>query len=141
MRFVDTNILVYAVSTAPEDDAKRQRAIQLLDERDLVLSVQVLQEFYVQSTRLSRPGALTHYEAVAFVESLLRFPVREITLELMREALAIRERFGLSYWDGAILAAASLSGCDIVYSEDLNADQDYDGLRVDNPFAGSTMRT
>ena len=56
----------------------------------------------------------------------------------MREALAIRERIGLSYWDSAILAAASLSGCDIVYSEDLNAEQDYDGLRVDNPSTGST---
>ena len=140
MRFVDTNVLVYAVSSAPEDDEKRQRALQLLEGQDIVLSVQVLQEFYVQSTRSSRPGALTHDEAVAFAESLLRFPVRAITLEVMHQALAIRERFGLSYWDSAILAAASLSGCDVVYSEDLNPDQDYDGLRVDNPFTNLTVQ-
>ena len=137
MRFVDTNVLVYAVSTASEDEEKRRRALDLLTGRDIALSVQVLQEFYVQSTRPSRPGALTHDEAVAFAESLQRFPVRAITLDVMHTALSICDRFGLSYWDSAILAAARLSGCDVVYSEDLSAEQDYDGLRVDNPFTNS----
>ena len=45
------------------------------------------------------------------------------------------QRFGLSYWDGAILAAARATGCDTVYSEDMSSEQDYDGLRVINPFA------
>lgn len=54
---------------------------------------------------------------------------------VLRTAFAIRERFRLSYWDRAILAAARTCGCDAVYSEDLNPDQDYDGLRVMNPFA------
>ncbi len=80
MRCLDTNILVYAVGTAIEDMGKRRRARDLLTARNLVLSVQVLPEFYGQSTRVSRPGALTHDEAVAF---------------------AIRERFGLSYWGTA----------------------------------------
>ena len=53
----------------------------------------------------------------------------------MRAAFAIRERFGLSYWDSAILAAARACGCDAVYSEDMSSEQDYDGLRVINPFA------
>ena len=48
--------------------------------------------------------------------------------------MAISRRFGLSYWDGAILAAARTLGCDAVYSEDLSSEQDYDGLRVKNPF-------
>ena len=135
MRFVDTNVLIYAVSTASQDAEKRQRALDVLASRNLVLSVQVLQEFYVQATRTSRVGALTHEEAVSFVEAMRRFPVQMITLDVMRAAFVVRERFGLSYWDSAILAAARASGCRVVYSEDLHAEQDYDGLRVVNPFA------
>ena len=70
MRFLDTNILIYAVSTAAEYAGKRSRALELLGTTDLALSVQVLQELYVQSTRASRPGALTHDE------------VREIELDV-----------------------------------------------------------
>ena len=136
MRFVDTNVLIYAVSAAIEDADKRRRALDVLGQRDLALSVQVLQEFYVQATRSSRVGALTHDEAVNFIEAVRRFPVQTITLDVMRAALAIRQRSGLSYWDSAILAAARASRCSIVYSEDLHAEQDYDGLRVVNPFVG-----
>jgi predicted nucleic acid-binding protein len=135
MRFVDTNILIYAVSSADEDAEKTRCALTLLAERDLALSVQVLQEFYVQATRSNRPGALTHREAVDFATALQRFRVQEITVSVVHSAFAIRERFGLSYWDSAILAAARACGCDAVYSEDLSAGQDYDGLQVVNPFA------
>ena len=83
MRFLDTNILLYAVSAAAEDVDKRRQALDLLTERNLALSVQVLQEFYVQSTRSSRPGALTHDEAVAFTEALQRFPVQAITVAVV----------------------------------------------------------
>jgi len=134
MRFIDTNILIYAVSVAEEDAAKTQRALALLDERDLALSVQVLQEFYVQATRATRPGALAHTEAVNFATSLQRFSVQEISLQVMQSALVICERFQLSYWDSAILAAAHASGCETLLSEDLSTDQNYDGLRVINPF-------
>ena len=135
MRFVDTNVLIYAVSPAPDEERKREIARVVLARRDLVLSVQVLQEFYVQATRTSRPGALRHEQAEAFIESLERFPVQAVTLDVLRAALALRARFGLSYWDSAIIAAARLTGCDIVYSEDLSDTQDYDGVRVVNPFA------
>ena len=140
MRFVDTNVLIYAVSAAVEDAGKQRRALDLLGTRDLALSVQVLQEFYVQATRPSRPGALAHEEAVNFTEALQRFPVQAITLDVMRTAFIIRERFGLSYWDSAILAAARMCGCDAVYSEDLSDEQDYDGLRVINPFTHPSNR-
>ena len=135
MTFIDTNVLIYAVSAAAEDAGKHRRALDLLAGRDLALSVQVLQEFYVQATRRSRPGALTHDEAVSFSEAMLRFRVQAVTLDVLRAAFAIRKRFGLSYWDSAILAAARTSGCDAVYSEDMSDGQDYDGLRVINPFA------
>jgi predicted nucleic acid-binding protein len=134
MRFVDTNILIYAVATDPGEAPKTHRALELLGSRDLALSVQVLQEFYVQVTRVTRRGALTHEEAVSFMTSMMRFPVQAQTVEVMNLALDIRRRFGLSYWDSAILAAARTGGCDIVLSEDLSPHQDYDGVRVVNPF-------
>ena len=134
MRFVDTNVLLYAGSALVEDANKRLRALELLREGDLALSVQVLQEFYHQSTRPSRHARITHEQALSFLGSLEGFPVQAVTLDIFRSAVAIRQRFGLSYWDGAILAAARALGCDAVYSEDLSSEQDYDGLRVINPF-------
>ncbi len=134
MRFVDTNVLLYGVSPLPEDAGKRRQALALLRGPDLSVSVQVLQEFYHQATRPTRPGRLSHADALAFLGTLLRFPVQDITLEVFRAGVSISQRFGLSYWDGAILAAARALGCDAVYSEDLSEEQDYDGLRVINPF-------
>ena len=138
MRFVDTNVLVYAVSPDPGESKKRRIALSLLQEPDLAISTQVLQEFYHQSTRPSRRWSITHEQALGFIESITRFPVLPVTVELFRDAVAISQRFGLSYWDGAILAAARSLGCDAVYSEDLNPEQDYNGLRVINPFAELT---
>ena len=60
--------------------------------------------------------------------------MQDVTLDVFRTGVAISQRFGLSYWDGAILAAARALGCDAVYSEDLSEEQDYDGLRIINPF-------
>ena len=134
MRFVDTNVLLYGVSPLPEDAGKRRRALELLREPDLAISVQVFQEFYHQATRPTRPGRLTHADALAFLGTLLRFPLQAVTLDVFRAGVALSQRFGLSYWDGAILAAARALGCDAVYSEDLSSEQDYDGLRVINPF-------
>ena len=137
MRFVDTNVLLYAVSALSDDTDKRQRALDLLDTADLALSVQVVQEFYHQATRPSRAGALTRAQALEFIESIGHFPVQDVTVDLFRAGAAISGRFQLSYWDGAILAAAQALGCDVLYSEDLNAGQDYGGVRVVNPFVVS----
>ncbi|MBN9105787.1 MAG: PIN domain-containing protein [Propionibacteriaceae bacterium] len=135
MRFVDTNVLLYAVSKAPGEAAKTTKALDLLNEPDLALSVQVLQEFYVQATRATRADRLSHQQASALVEAFIRFTVQDLTLGVVRAALVTRERFGLSYWDSAIIEAARALGCTEVLSEDLSADQDYDGVRVVNPFA------
>lgn len=134
MRFVDTNVLLYAVSRDPQERHKAERARGILTEQDLVLSVQVLQEFYVQATRQSRTDRLTDEQAKRLVESFLRFPVADITPEVMLAAIATGHRFQLSYWDAAILEAARSLGCDTVLSEDLSSTQDYGGLRVENPF-------
>ena len=138
MRFVDTNVLLYSVSTAAEDRSKLQTALSLLDSKELVLSVQVLQEFYIQATRNNKPGQLTHEQAILLIESfLLRYPVQAMTVSLMRSALAAKERYRISYWDAAVIEAARASGCDTVLTEDLNDGQDYGGVRVANPFRKS----
>jgi predicted nucleic acid-binding protein len=134
MRFVDTNVLLYAASTAPEEEAKARAARELLEADDLALSVQVLQEFYVQATRPSKAERLTHEQAAALIEAFLRFPVQEITVELLQAALEAKQRFRLSYWDAAVLEAARRLGCELLLTEYLSADQDYDGIRIVNPF-------
>jgi predicted nucleic acid-binding protein len=134
VRFVDTNLLLYAISRDPGEQVKAERANAILDEGDVGLSVQVLQEFYVQSTRATRPDALTHDQATALVEAFLRFPAAAITVDVMRAAFGTRQRFGLSYWDAAILEASRSLGCEVVLSEDLSDGADYDGVRVENPF-------
>lgn len=134
MRFVDTNVLLYAVSARSENPKKRLGALDLLASGDLALSVQVLQEFYHQATRPNRPSALTPDQALLFIKGIRHFPVQDVTLEIFRAGVALGQRYRLSYWDGAILAAARALDCEIVYSEDLNHGQDYGGVVVVNPF-------
>ena len=134
MRFVDTNVLLYAVSEVPEEADKRARALEVLTEPDLAASVQVLQEFYHQATRPTRIRSLSGNRALQFLEPILLFRIQTMTMDVFLEAIAISHRFRLSYWDGAILAAARAAGCDAVYTEDMSTEQDYDGLRVINPF-------
>ncbi len=135
MRFVDTNVLLYAVCAHSEEADKRLRALDMLKTEDLALSVQVLQEFYHQATRSNRPNAITPDNALQFIDSIGHFPVQDITLHIFRTGVSISQRYRLSYWDGAILAAARAIKCSIVYSEDMNHGQDYGGVRVINPFA------
>lgn len=138
MRFVDTNVLMYAALDAPEDVVKRRQARALLREPGLALSVQVLQEFYFRATHPARPGRLAHNHAMAFLRLFRDQPVQPMTREVFDQAVAISQRFQISYWDGAILAAAHALGCDAVYTEDLSSEQDYGGLRVINPFHQTT---
>ncbi len=134
MRFVDTNVLLYAVSEVPDEAGKRTRAREVLTEPDLAASVQVLQEFFHQATRPTRARSLSAYSALQFLEPILLFRIQTMTTRVFLEAVAISQRFQLSYWDAAILASAHAMGCDAVYSEDMSTAQDYDGLRVINPF-------
>lgn len=134
MRFVDTNVLLYAVSRDPDELAKSERARELLSARDLALSVQVLQEFYVQATRESRSDPLTHEHARALVQSFMRFRVAETAPESILAAIDTSRRFQISYWDAAIIEAGRSLGCETLLSEDLNDGQDYAGILVENPF-------
>ena len=131
--FVDTNILLYAISGTKADRSKKKIAAGLLCQRNLVFSVQVFGEFYVNATRKQKPP-LEHSEAVEFLQTLRRFPVAEISSEIGFRALEISERFQLSYWDACIIAAARDTGCGRIYSEDLQDGQDFGGLIIENPF-------
>lgn len=137
MRFVDTNVLLYAISRDPAEQSKAATAAQILTERDVALSVQVLQEFYVQATRESRKDRLSHDQAAALVDSFMRFPVQETTPAVMIAAIETRRRCRISYWDAAIIEAARALRCERVLSEDLGDGQDYGGVVVENPFRGS----
>jgi predicted nucleic acid-binding protein len=137
VRFVDTNILIYSISSDPQERSKAELANQILATSDLALSAQVLQEFYSQSTRENRPGRLTHEQAAGLVESFLRFTVADITCDVVLAAIATRQRFQISYWDAAILEAARSLGCATVLSEDLSDGQDYGGVKVHNPFSSA----
>ena len=112
---------------------KRQAARALLARPDIAFSAQVLQEFYAVAVTKQRLQ-ITHDEALAVLQSLANFPVCPITRELVMAAVELRKRCQISYWDAAILAAAKLMDCTTVYSEDLNAGQNYDGVTVNNPF-------
>jgi len=134
--FVDTNILIYAhdVEQGQKHQIARDILIGLMQDRSGALSPQVLQEFYVQATRASRPDPITHQQAVRLIESFRRFPVQDITSAILMAALDTRQRFRLSYWDSAIIEASRAMGCTEVLSEDMGDGQDYAGVRVTNPF-------
>lgn len=132
--FLDTNILLYSLSRDPAEASKCAVAQALLERDDCVLSVQVLQEFYVQATRVSRPDRLPHEIAAGLVGTWLRFKVQETTLAVMMGALEIKAAHGFSTWDSAIIAAARAQGCRELMSEDMAHGREIEGVRVVNPF-------
>jgi predicted nucleic acid-binding protein len=131
--FLDANILLYACSSAPADRAKQQRAEALILNTPFVLSAQVLQEFIANALRKKALG-ITEANIDAMLELASHVRVLPVTHELILIAVAVRRRFQVSHWDSTILAAAKELGCKTLYSEDLNHDQDYDGVTVINPF-------
>jgi len=134
VRFVDTNVLLYSISTDPSETTKRDIADAILVARDLVLSAQVLQEFYVQATRVTRSNHLEGEAAARLVDSYTRYPIVPLTSDLVSAAMAAQRRYRISYWDAAIIEAARAAGCSTLLSEDLASGRDYDGVRVTNLF-------
>lgn len=130
---LDTNIIVYAASKAQEDQSKSEAALKLIAEVNFGVSGQVLQEFYVTATRKIRVR-LSHHEALDWIESLEEFPCVALDSSLVFQGAERAQRFELSYWDGAIIAAAERLQVGVLYSEDLNDGQLYGNVRVVNPF-------
>ncbi len=131
--FVDTNVLLYAVSSNPQEADKARRARHILMREDFGVSTQVLQEFFVNSTRKIKVP-LSDQQALDFIHIVSQAPVVPIDLDLVLDAVACKARFQLSYWDAAIVAAARAIEAEILYTEDLNDGQIYDGVKAVNPF-------
>ena len=133
--FVDTNVLVYArdLSVPP----KQQRALEWMSglwaSRLGRTSVQVLNEYYVTVTRKLSPG-LVPSDARADVDDLRAWAPVPISAGLLDSAFAAEDRFGLSYWDSLIVAAAQAADCDYLLTEDLQDGQCLDSVTVLNPF-------
>ncbi len=135
--FLDTNILVYAIESAGPEPTKAATALSLARQPAVRISAQVLGEFYRAVTSSRRQSPLTHDEATAWIQLWKRFHVDSITVQHVDLALEIVGRFQIGYYDALILAAARLSGCARLYSEDLQHGQDFEGITVINPFSPS----
>ena len=130
---LDTNVLIYAFSNAGRDAVKARIAREWINREDWGVTVQVLQEFYVNAIRA--PHQIGHDEAIAMIEEIASSrPVIGTDLALMRLALQIKRRYGIAYWDAAVVAGARRLGAAVLVSEDFSHVQDYGGLRVLNPF-------
>lgn len=132
--FVDTNVWVYAVDAA--DPAKQERALETTAparNRDLVVSTQVLAEFYAVVTRkLAVPVSADGAEAM--VRQLAGLPVVAIDGSLVVSAVSASREWGISIWDALIVRAAEVAGCRRVLSEDLASGTRYGSVIVENPF-------
>lgn len=138
-RFVDTNILLYAHdgSAGTKRDQARMLVEQLWESREGCLSVQVLQEFFVNATR-NIPKPLDAETAKGIIADLSRWHVHVPASDDVVGAIGIHQRDRISFWDAMIVRSAAEMSCAVLYSEDLNAGQEYSGVRVENPFQPTT---
>ncbi len=131
--FIDSNVLIYA--EASDEPAKQYAALALLSHLKLnahgVISTQVLQEFANVALRKMKLDA---HHVRAQLAAHEQFEVVQITPRLIRGALDLHQTRSLSFYDALIVHAASVSGCDTLYSEDLNAGEIVDGVTIVNPF-------
>lgn len=133
---LDTNVVAYAASRLPEDRTKQSVSLNLFEKAELGLSGQVLQEFYVTVTRKMRVP-LSHDQAMEWIEELEQFPCVPVDASLVYHGAENSNLYQVSYWDGAIIAAAERLGAKILYTEDLNHGQKYGSVTVVNPFRGA----
>lgn len=133
--FLDTNVLVYLFDS--DSPGKKERAAEILGAEgsrgDAVLSTQVLEEFYVSVTRKLR-HPLADAEALEATERFAAFPVVSIDAPMVVRAIILSQAARLSLWDALIVRSAVESGCQSLYSEDLQDGWSVDGVTVENPF-------
>lgn len=134
--FVDTNVLTYLFD---DSEAEKQQAARLClereqhDQRELVLSTQILQELYVSLTKGDAPIASSEI-AEAAVREAAGYYVVQVDPQLVLSAIDAARRHVLSFWDALVVRAAAEARCERILSEDLSPGQVIDGVRVDNPF-------
>jgi predicted nucleic acid-binding protein len=133
--FVDANILVYAEDrdAGSKHTIARDLVADLWRSGEGVLSVQVLQEFFVTVTR-KMPRPLRPDKALAIVEQYLTWRVVENTGDLLLAGIRLASALKVSFWDALILEAARVEHCDRLWTEDLNHGQRIGNLTIVNPF-------
>ena len=131
--FVDSNVVIYAASSRPDERAKKAKAADILAGVEFGISAQVLAETYSVLTTKGDPP-LDPDMALEWIELLEQQPCVAIDAGLVKRGAALSARYQISYWDGAIIAAAEALGAPVVYSEDMNHGQTYGSVRVVNPF-------
>ena len=133
--FLDTNVFLYAAmhDLPLADEYKRPEAVRLVQEEDYCISTQVLAEFYYNALKKGKKK-LTHDEAIGWMEQMTYQPCLPVDANLVSAGTALADRYQISYWDGAILAAAHDLGADTLYTEDLNHGQKYGNVTAINPF-------
>jgi predicted nucleic acid-binding protein len=133
--FFDTNVLVYCMDAG--DPVRQARAIERFaracEQDTVVLSAQVLQEFYATTTRKLKPP-LPPGEALAQVERLASFEVLGNSAASVLESVRLAQRYRLQWWDALILEAALRSGADLLVTEDGQHGQRFGKLTLENPF-------
>ena len=135
MKFIDTNVFVYAADS--KNPAKRTIARSLItaavSSGGCRISVQVLNEF---ASVAARKLGLTVDEIKAYLELFRALPVLPIAADVTEKGLDVMNRYGLQFYDSLLLVSASECGCDEFISEDLNDGQVYCGMKAANPFKG-----
>lgn len=132
--FVDTNILLYAEDRDDETKHKRSRdlLLQLWNDQSGVISIQVLQEFYVNVRKGNK--RIGERQAIEIIQEYLTWTVVENTGRLLTAAIELHQRQKLSFWDAMVVQAAIDSGCTELYTEDLNHGQRFGSVVIVNPF-------
>ena len=132
--FFDTNILLY--SDDAFDPRKNKIATDLIaryrTNREAVLSIQVLQEYFVNAVGKLKVDVVL---ARRRVELFSRFDLVLPNVALLMEAIDLQRLNSISFWDAMIVQAAHVAGCATLFSEDLNAGQTIAGVKIVNPFA------
>ena len=133
--FYDTNVLLYAARSKLDgvDALKRPIALDLIGNHEFTVSGQVLAEFYYNAIK-DGPFKLPIDEADEWLDRLMFLPCVAVDAALVKAGAALAHRYQISYWDGAIIAAAHEGDADLLYSEDLNDGQRYGNVTVVNPF-------
>lgn len=136
-QFVDSNILVYAYDLAQGEKREKAKArlLSLWESGFGCVSIQVLQEFFVNVTRKSE-FPLSSEQAAQVIHDFSDWKVHRPGIKDVLAAIDLHERYRISFWDAMILQSARQSGCSILWSEDLSEGEDYAGVKVVNPFKG-----
>jgi predicted nucleic acid-binding protein len=132
--FVDTNVLLYAISTAQGEQKKAAVARSILQNADWGWSSQIAGEFVRASTSAKQSNPLSFAQARSFVQIWMAFPLIAVDGGIVLDAIDVAQRFQISYFDAQVVAAAKRLGCKQIRTEDLNHGQDYGGVVVVNPF-------